>query len=144
MAADSSAMAGRGASGMRDHRAVRASRWLVLACASLIGCDGPPDRTPTLGDVDLGRARQLVFDKGCTACHSFPDRKWPRGSLGPSLDGFGDQGLIAGRLPNQPGTLMQFIRNAPAMVPGTAMPAIAMTDQEARDVTAYLLQLKSR
>ena len=56
----------------------------------------------------------------------------------------GRQGLIAGRLPNQPGVLMQFVRNAPALVPGTAMPAVVMTDQEARDVTAYLLKLQSR
>jgi cytochrome c1 len=40
--------------------------------------------------------------------------------------------------------LMQFVRNAPALVPGTAMPATSMTDQEARDVTAYLLTLKPR
>lgn len=78
------------------------------------------------------------------ACHAFPDVAWPRGALGPSLDGFGGQGLIAGRLPNQPGVLMQFVRNAPAMVPATAMPAMPMSDQEARDVTAYLLQLKFR
>lgn len=78
------------------------------------------------------------------ACHSFPDVKWPRGGLGPSLENFARQGLIAGRLPNQPGVLMQFVRDAPALVPGTAMPAIQMTDQEARDVTAYLLTLKPR
>jgi cytochrome c1 len=119
-------------------------RWLVLACASLLACDGPPDRTPTVGDADTARGRQLVSAKGCVACHSFPDVKWPRGGLGPSLEGFGRQGLIAGRLPNQPGVLMQFIRNAPALVPGTAMPATSMTDQEARDVAAYLLTLQRR
>ena len=116
---------------------------LVLACAGLVACDGPPDRTPTLGDADIAQGRQLVVDKGCAACHAFPDVRWPRGRLGPALDDFGRQGLIAGRLPNQPGVLMQFIRNAPALVPGTAMPAVPMSDQEARDVTAYLLQLKT-
>ena len=119
-------------------------RWLALACASFVACDGPPDRTPTLGDADTRRGRQLVSEKGCVTCHTFPDLKWPRGGLGPSLQDFGRQGLIAGRLPNQPGVLMQFIRNAPALVPGTAMPAISMTDQEARDVTAYLLTLQPR
>lgn len=119
-------------------------RWLVLASASLVACDGPPDRTPTLGDASAATGRQLVADKGCVACHTFPDVQWPRGGLGPSLQGFGRQGLIAGRLPNQPGVLMQFVRNAPALVPGTAMPAISMTDQEARDVTAYLLTLQPR
>lgn len=115
-----------------------------MACAGLAACDGPPDRTPTLGNADASRGRQLVSDKGCVACHSFPDVKWPRGRLGPSLEDFGRQSLIAGRLPNQPGVLMQFVRDAPALVPGTAMPAIPMTDQEARDVTVYLLQLQSR
>jgi len=115
-----------------------------LFAVLLAACDGPPDRTPTLGDADVTRGRQLVTDKGCVACHRFPDVKWPRGGLGPSLEHFGRQGLIAGRLPNQPGVLMQFVRNAPDHLPGTAMPAIPMTDQEARDVTAYLLQLKPR
>jgi len=110
----------------------------------LAACDGPPDRTPTLGDADPRRGRQLVTDKGCVACHTFPDVPWPRGGLGPSLEHFGRQGLIAGRLPNQPGVLMQFVRDAPAHLPGTAMPAIPMTEQEARDVTAYLLQLRPR
>lgn len=117
---------------------------VLAALAALAGCDGPPDRTPTLGDADVARGRQLVSDKGCVACHAFPDVPWPRGRLGPSLEDFGRQHLIAGRLPNQPGVLMHFVRNAPALLPGTAMPAIPMTDQEARDVTAYLVQLGPR
>lgn len=120
----------------------KSGRWLVLACFSLVACDGPPDRTPTLSDADAAQGRRLVIEKGCVACHTFPDVKWPRGGLGPSLQDFARQGLIAGRLPNQPGVLMQFVRNAPELVPGTAMPAITMSDQEARDVTAYLLALK--
>ncbi len=115
-----------------------------LFAVLLAACDGPPDRTPTLSDADVQRGRQLVTDKGCVACHSFPDVKWPRGGLGPSLEHFGRQGLIGGRLPNQPGVLMRFVRNAPDHLPGTAMPAIPMTDQEARDVAAYLLQLEPR
>jgi cytochrome c1 len=133
-------MAGESTSAARRAPALCAA----LLCTALAACDGPPDRTPTLGDADIDRGRQLVVDKGCVACHTFPDVKWPRGGLGPSLENFGRQGLIAGRLPNQPGVLMQFLRNAPAQVPGTAMPAIAMTDQEVRDVAAYLLQLKPR
>ena len=130
----------------RSHSVRRGTpgRWLLLVCASLAACDGPPDRTPTLGDANVANGLRLVADKGCVACHTFPDVKWPRGGLGPSLEDFGRQGLIAGRLPNQPGVLMQFVRNAPALAPGTAMPPVSMTDQEARDVTAYLLTLKPR
>lgn len=121
-----------------------AACWLVLACFGLAACDGPPDRTPALDSASVDTGRRLVAEKGCVACHTFPDVKWPRGGLGPALQGFGRQGLIAGQLPNQPGVLMQFVRNAPELVPGTAMPAIPMSDQEARDVTAYLLTLQSR
>jgi cytochrome c1 len=125
-------------------RGDKSGLWLLLTCVGLAACDGPPDRTPTLGDADVANGRRLVTAKGCVACHTFPDVTWPRGRLGPSLEAFGRQGLIAGRLPNQPGVLMQFVRNAPALVPGTAMPATTMSDQEARDVTAYLLTLEPR
>jgi cytochrome c551/c552 len=113
---------------------------LLMSTCGLAACDGPPDRTPTLGDANSQRGRTLVLQMGCTACHTFPDVAWPRGRLGPALEDFGPQGLIAGRLPNQPGVLMQFVRNAPALVPGIAMPAFPMSDQDARDVTAYLLE----
>lgn len=109
----------------------------------LVACDGPPDTNPYLPSADADHGRSLVVAKGCAACHTFPDVRWPRGGLGPPLAGFADQGLIAGRLPNQPGVLMRFIRDAPAFVPEGAMPAISMTDQEARDVAAYLLTLRS-
>ena len=49
-----------------------------------------------------------------------------------------DRGLIAGRLPNNPETLARFVRDAPSLVPGTPMPAMPMSEQEARDVAAYL------
>lgn len=130
--------------GLRAWPRGKRSALLALACFGLGACDGPPDRTPTLSDADAARGRQLVAEKGCVACHTFPDVKWPRGGLGPALSGFARQGLIAGQLPNQPGVLMQFVRDAPGLVPGTAMPAISMSDQEARDVTAYLLTLQSR
>ncbi len=135
---------------MRFHSVHRLIHGLFVsgAClaglASVAGCDGPPERAPALAEIDLKQGRQLVIDKGCVACHAFPDVAWPRGGLGPALGNFARQGLIAGQLPNQPGVLMQFIRNAPALMPGTAMPAMPMTDQEARNVTAYLLQRQPR
>ena len=120
-------------------------RGLVVAASLLaVGCDGPPDTAPRLDSADPARGRSLVIQHGCVACHAFPDIRFPRGRLGPALDGFADQGLIAGRLPNQPGPLMLFIRNAPAYTPGSAMPATPMSDQDARDVAAYLLTLRSR
>ena len=52
--------------------------------------------------------------------------------------------MIAGRLPNRPDVLAAFVRNAPALVPGTAMPAMPLTEEESRDVAAYLYTLEQR
>lgn len=61
--------------------------------------------------------------------------------MGPSLVGFDDNGPIAGALPNTAQNLALFVRNAPAAKPGSTMPAMPLTQQEARDVAAYLYGL---
>lgn len=114
----------------------------ALPLLLLAACKPAPDerRFVPAGDAVAGRA--VAIRAGCTACHTFPGIDWPRGALGPKLEGFGDQGLIAGRLPNRPDILAAFVRNAPALVPGTAMPAMPITESEARDVAAYLYTLR--
>ena len=52
--------------------------------------------------------------------------------------------MIAGRLPNRPDVLAHFVRRAPELVPGTTMPAMPLSEKEARDVAAYLYTLRSR
>lgn len=84
------------------------------------------------------RGKQVIERVGCGACHSIPGVRWPAGEVGPSLEGFANQGLIAGRLPNRPDLLAAFVRNAPAVLPGTTMPAMPLDEAEARDVAAYL------
>mgnify|MGYP006193551739 CR=1 FL=1 len=39
-----------------------------------------------------------------------------------------EQALIAGRLPNRPELLANYVRNAPSLVPGAAMPAMPISD----------------
>lgn len=87
------------------------------------------------------KRRGLVAIKrvGCGACHETPGVNWPKGRTGPSLTGFDDVGVIAGNLPNTPATLAAFVRNAPKAKPGSTMPAMPLTEQEARDIAAYLL-----
>ncbi len=80
---------------------------------------------------------------GCGACHSIPGI-WPKGEVGPALDRFGRQSLIAGRLPNRPDILASFLRDAPLLLPGTAMPDMPLTEEEARDAAAYLYALGDR
>lgn len=108
----------------------------------LSACSAPsldPDGTDR-ASIDRGKA--AVVRLGCGACHVMPGVDWPKGRVGPSLAGFGERGLIAGSLPNRPPFLAAFVRNAPSAVPGSGMPAIAMTDSEARDIAAWLQSLR--
>ena len=88
--------------------------------------------------ASAARGKAAIERVGCAACHRIPGVRWPQGTSGPSLDGFAEQGLIAGRLPNRPEVLAAFVRNAPGVLPGSTMPAMPLTEREARDVAAYL------
>lgn len=91
--------------------------------------------------ADAGRGREIIARVGCGACHTIPGVSWPKGRVGPALAGFGSRPLIAGRSTNDPDTLAGFVRNAPAFAPGVGMPPMPLTDEEARDVAAYLYTL---
>ena len=96
-----------------------------------------PQASAARGLTEIKRA-------GCGACHVIPGLSWPRGGSGPSLEGFANQGLIAGTLPNRPDILAAFIRNAPAVLSGTTMPAMPLNEAQARDAAAYLYEAGER
>lgn len=90
--------------------------------------------------ADAGAGKAAIERVGCASCHTIPGIQWPQGKVGPALGGLPRRALIAGKLPNQPDTLAAFIRNAPAYVPGSGMPAMPVSEQEARDIAAYLYE----
>ena len=108
----------------------------------LAACKPPPDDRHHMPGADPAAGRAVVQRVGCAACHVFPDIDWPRGSLGPNLGDFADQGLIAGRVANRPDRLAAFVRDAPSLIPGTTMPAMPISERESRDVAAYLYTLR--
>lgn len=124
---------------------------VVLAGAGAVACErfSQADRSangtehpalyPQLGDPDKGR--RIVADIGCGACHVIPGVPGARGVVGPSLKGFGQRKYISGVFPNEPSVLTRWVRNAPSLAPDTAMPALPMTREQARHVTAYLYTL---
>lgn len=87
------------------------------------------------------RGKQVIERVGCASCHTIAGIHWPEGRVGPSLHGFAERALIAGHVPNQPELLARYVRNAPAVLPGTTMPPMPITEQEARDVAAYLYEM---
>jgi cytochrome c1 len=117
-----------------------------LAWAPLLGClliatacKQPPTSQYEFDPEAKRRGLAAIERVGCAACHEIPGVTWPKGRTAPSLKGFDDVGVIAGNLPNTPANLAAFVRNAPKAKPGSTMPAMPLTEHEARDVAAYLL-----
>lgn len=115
----------------------------AVAALALVGCAPEPEMS-RLPAADPARGRELVRAVGCGACHTIPGVSWPRGTVAPSLEGFGDRTLIAGRFANEPETLTLWVRDAPALIPETGMTPMPLDEQEARDVAAYLYTLSAR
>jgi mono/diheme cytochrome c family protein len=115
--------------------------WLALGIAASGCAPSQPDAevSPKGGDPERGRAALAALE--CGACHDIPGVPGPRGQVGPPLAGFANSVYIAGRFPNQPEMLARWVREAPTMANETAMPAIAMSEAQARDIAAYLLTL---
>jgi cytochrome c len=122
---------------------VRRTAWL-LALVLLGGC-GRSDVEETAaamtgGDPDRG---VLLLQKyGCGACHSIPDVRGARGMVGPPLEAIASRSYLAGRLPNTPENLIRWIRDPQGIEPGNAMPDVGVTEQDGRDIAAYLYTLR--
>ena len=92
------------------------------------------------GDPDAGR--EVVAAIGCGACHAIPGVPGARGTVGPSLAGFARRAYIAGVAPNSTALLIRWVRDAPSIASDTAMPALPLSEPQARDVAAYLYTLR--
>lgn len=88
--------------------------------------------------------QQLIAAKPCVGCHTIPGIPAATGTIGPNLAGVASRSKIAGGVvPNNgPDDLKAWILNPPALKPGTAMPNLGLTDDEATKIAAYLETLK--
>lgn len=84
------------------------------------------------------RGRVLIQKHGCGACHTIPAVRGATGKVGPRLDRMREQVYIAGGLPNTPPNLTSWIANPKQVDPRTAMPDLGISEQDARDIAAYL------
>ena len=115
----------------------------ALLCAVVLasGCAKEEPASRVVGG-DPERGRLLVQQYQCAACHFIPEVQGPNGDAGPSLESMGRLSYIAGSIPNQPENMIRFLQNPPAVKPGTLMPALGITDDEARHMAAFMYSLK--
>lgn len=117
---------------------------LLTAALLLAACGDKPESGRTIAGADPERGLAVMQRVGCAACHAIPGVDWPQGRAGPSLKGFADRPMIAGRFPNQPEVLTAWLIDAPSLSPETGMPPTPLIEAEARDVAAYLYTLDER
>ena len=120
-------------------RAVLVTILLSLAC-------GRPEKTasqlappPPIGNA--GAAKTHIEKYACQACHVIPGLG-DGGSLGPDLTGFASRPRLNGRVPKNPQAVAAYLQNPIAIDAQTSMPAVGMTESEAKDIAAFLETLK--
>lgn len=119
--------------------------WLcLLLLLVLTGCtaiaEAVEQETIMTGDVEAGRVALATY--GCHSCHTIPGVVGANSLVGPPLNGWAQRAYIAGSLPNEPEHLVSWIRYPQAIEPGTAMPNLGVTEEDAVNMSAYLYTLE--
>lgn len=116
----------------------------LLLCLAIAGCtngQAPPPYLVTAGG-NAAEGRRVIESKGCGSCHTIPGIYTAKGLVGPPLYFFSRRTMIAGELPNSPENLVRWIKDPKSVEPNTDMPDLGLTDEQARDVAAYLYTLR--
>ncbi len=103
--------------------------------------DATASDLPFMPGGDPVQGAQLIQDYGCGACHAIPGIRNADALVGPPLTAWGQRQTIAGAVPNTPEYLLLWLQNPQALEPGTIMPDVGLSEQEARHVGAYLYTL---
>ncbi len=96
----------------------------------------------TKAPSDVERGRRLAEQYQCGTCHVIPGVNGAHGIVAVTLESVGQRSYIAGRIPNTREHLVRWIVEPAALVPGTLMPSMGVTPDDARDIAAYLGQLR--
>lgn len=82
---------------------------------------------------DAQKGKELVANLGCMACHAVED--WEGTDFGPDLNSIGSK--------VDPSWLADWVKNPKHYWKETRMPSLRISDDEANDITAYLMTLKN-
>jgi cytochrome c oxidase assembly factor CtaG len=117
---------------------------LVLACIALASCQDSNrwQRGHELTGGDPVRGGTLISYYGCSSCHTVPGIREANALVGPSLERIAKRDYLAGVLPNSPDNMVHWIEAPDQVHPGTAMPNLNVTTNDAKDIAAYLYTLE--
>ncbi len=118
---------------------------LLLSC---VGCDRYSNEgtyrevSRITGGGNPAIGKETIRRYGCQGCHSIPGIRDAKGVVGPPLDHLSKRIYLAGELPNTTQNLMHWIQHPHDIHPRTAMPEMGVSEQDARDISAFLYTLK--
>lgn len=108
--------------------------------AFLTGAPGEPAAAQPLGDVERGR--RLFGDKGCGSCHLFSGSGVESAVVGAdpaiAIQLAPDLQHSRGRL--KKGAIFRWLLDPQSLKPDTTMPKTPLSDEEARDLAAFVMQ----
>lgn len=84
------------------------------------------------------KGKKLLTYYGCTSCHTISSIPGPQAQVGPPLDAWKHRHYLAGKLINTPDNLVKWIMDPESVQPGTAMPDLKISEEEALDIAKYL------
>jgi putative membrane protein len=125
--------------------AIRKTSTLVLlaGCLFLTSCkDNVARAAAEITGGDPERGRYAAREYGCGACHTIPGIPGADTLIGPSLEHIANRAYIGGNLPNNPGNMIEWLKDPRHFNPQTAMPKTVTDDSEARNIAAYLYTLE--
>jgi cytochrome c2 len=117
----------------------------IFLVGGMAGCskpqaDGLAGDPNAIGDATKGQA--LIEKLGCGSCHDIPGIVDAHGMVGPPLEHMASRQYVAGVLRNTPDNMVRWLRFPQDVVPGNAMPNLGISDDDARQIAAYLATLR--
>ncbi len=115
------------------HQPTEYAAWLTGALAEANRIDDPA----------TAKGRETFLSLACTGCHTVQGTA-AAGKVGPDLTHVASTKSIAGGLlsPVDEANLTKWLKNPPAVKPGTAMPNLNLSDEQINDIVQWLLTLK--
>ena len=127
----------------------RISIWILAAAfvpTGAIACRGRQqsvfDQARTLTGGDPGKGMLAIDKYGCGGCHTIPGVNGANATVGPPLNNIASRTVLGGHLTNTPPNMELWIKKPQQIDPKNVMPDLGVTDQDAKDITAYLYTLR--
>lgn len=111
---------------------------VALLAFTVAGCTRSSEQAALHPGGQAPGVPELMRHYGCPACHVIPNVPGAVGKVGPSLESLAQRSYLAGSLPNTPGNLRNWIMHPQHYQPGTAMPEMAVTADDAAQIATFL------